>query len=122
MSRLSRSVYCCRAAQHSFIVWQKEVGRGYGIGSVSQAMAASIPQLIRPQAHDQFDNAQRIELLGIGLSLKPDRFNDASLVKALNQLLGSQERIENCKKVSGRIVRERGVTQACDHIETVASR
>ncbi len=37
-----------------------------GIGSVSQAMAAGIPQLMMPLAHDQIDNAARIARLGVG--------------------------------------------------------
>jgi rhamnosyltransferase subunit B len=37
-----------------------------GIGTVSQAFAAGIPQLITPFAHDQFDNAARVERLGCG--------------------------------------------------------
>ena len=32
-----------------------------GIGTVSQALAAGIPQLAVPFAHDQFDNAARVE-------------------------------------------------------------
>ena len=35
-----------------------------GIGTASQAFAAGIPQLITPFAHDQFDNAARVESLG----------------------------------------------------------
>lgn len=44
-----------------------------GIGTTSQAMAAGIPQVIRPFAFDQFDNATRVEKLGVGRWLKNDR-------------------------------------------------
>lgn len=37
-----------------------------GIGTVAQALACGTPQLVLPQAHDQFDNAHRVELLGAG--------------------------------------------------------
>jgi rhamnosyltransferase subunit B len=43
-----------------------------GIGTTSQAMAAGIPQIIRPMAFDQFDNADRVEKLGVGRWLKRD--------------------------------------------------
>ncbi len=35
-----------------------------GIGTTAQAMRAGVPQLITPFAHDQFDNAARVERLG----------------------------------------------------------
>jgi rhamnosyltransferase subunit B len=45
-----------------------------GIGTTSQALAAGLPQLIVPMAHDQFDNADRVERLGAGLALGPRGF------------------------------------------------
>lgn len=36
-----------------------------GIGTLAQALAAGIPQVILPQAHDQFDNAWRARRLGV---------------------------------------------------------
>lgn len=38
-----------------------------GIGTVAQALACGTPQLVLPQAHDQFDNAHRVECLEAGL-------------------------------------------------------
>lgn len=43
-----------------------------GIGTTSQAFAAAIPQVIRPLAFDQFDNAERVERLGCGRWLRRD--------------------------------------------------
>ena len=43
-----------------------------GIGTTSQAFAAGIPQLIRPMAFDQFDNAERVEALNCGYWLRSD--------------------------------------------------
>jgi len=90
-----------------------------GIGSASQAIAAGIPQLIRPQAHDQFDNAMRILQLGIGQSLKPNRFNAESLSRVLNQMLNSRELAAQCKKFATKMDRSQGVVQAIDHIESL---
>ena len=44
-----------------------------GIGTTSQALAAGVPQVIRPMAFDQFDNAERVERLGAGRHLRSDR-------------------------------------------------
>lgn len=38
-----------------------------GIGTVAQALACGTPQLVLPQAHDQFDNAHLVESLQAGL-------------------------------------------------------
>lgn len=40
-----------------------------GIGTSAQALAAGIPQLVVPFAHDQFDNAARLHRLGVALRL-----------------------------------------------------
>ena len=42
-----------------------------GIGTASKAFAAGIPQLVIPLAHDQHDNAARIERLKAGLQAAP---------------------------------------------------
>lgn len=56
-----------------------------GIGTTSQALAAGIPQLIRPMAFDQFDNASRIENLGCGRWLRNDRYLTRELQQILEQ-------------------------------------
>lgn len=40
-----------------------------GIGTSAQALAAGIPQLVVPFAHDQFDNAVRLRRLGVAATL-----------------------------------------------------
>ena len=42
-----------------------------GIGTSAQALAAGIPQLVVPFAHDQFDNAARLRRLGVADTLRP---------------------------------------------------
>lgn len=44
-----------------------------GVGTTSQALAAAIPQVIRPLAFDQFDNAARVQRLGCGRWLHDDK-------------------------------------------------
>ncbi len=44
-----------------------------GIGTTSQSLAAGVPQVIRANAFDQFDNATRVQRLGCGRWLKRDR-------------------------------------------------
>ena len=59
-----------------------------GIGTLSQAWRAGIPQLITPLAHDQPDNAVRVRQRGIGdyLSLQK-ALNPTLLAEALKNLI-----------------------------------
>ncbi len=56
-----------------------------GIGTTSQALAAGIPQIIRPLAFDQFDNATRVETLGCGRWLRRDKLLAATLQSILGE-------------------------------------
>jgi UDP:flavonoid glycosyltransferase YjiC (YdhE family) len=58
-----------------------------GIGTTAQALAAAIPQLVVPLAHDQPDNAARLERLGVGRSLSPRRATGAAMARELARLL-----------------------------------
>jgi len=74
-----------------------------GIGTTSQGLAAGIPQLIMPLAHDQPDNADRIRKLGVGARLWPHEFQPANIVRELDALLTSQDVAARCLDVAGRI-------------------
>lgn len=54
-----------------------------GVGTTSRAIHAGVPQMIRPLAFDQFDHAQRIERLGLGVWLRSDQ----ELESAIDRLL-----------------------------------
>jgi len=88
-----------------------------GIGTTAQAIAAGIPQVIRPMAHDQPDTAARVEKLGIGVSLSPQKFNAASLAEKLNALVTSQAVLERCKIYAGRIHPDQSLNETCLIIE-----
>lgn len=70
-----------------------------GIGTTSQAFAAGTPQVVRPLAFDQFDNATRIERLGCGVWLR----NDAQLAKTLGEALDSEHIRASCAKIAARL-------------------
>ena len=44
-----------------------------GIGTVANAIAAGVPQLIRPICFDQMDNGMRVKRLGAGDCLRARR-------------------------------------------------
>jgi rhamnosyltransferase subunit B len=88
-----------------------------GIGTTAQAIAAGIPQVIRPMAHDQPDTAARVEKLGIGASLSPKKFNAASLAKKINSLITSQAVLDRCKAYAERINPDQSLSDTCAIIE-----
>ncbi|MCF7786126.1 MAG: glycosyltransferase [Prosthecobacter sp.] len=58
-----------------------------GIGTMSQGFAAAVPQLIMAMAHDQPDNANRLERLGAGTGLSVRQFTPERVAHELKQLL-----------------------------------
>lgn len=58
-----------------------------GIGTMSQALAAGVPQLIMHMAHDQPDNADRVERLGAGIGLSVRQFKPDRVALELKRLL-----------------------------------
>lgn len=88
-----------------------------GIGTTAQAIAAGVPQIIRPMAHDQPDTAARVEKLGIGLTLNPNKFNGQSLAEKLNMLITSQPVLERCKSYAQKIDPIKSLNDTCSIIE-----
>ena len=88
-----------------------------GIGTTAQAIAAGIPQVIRPMAHDQPDTAARVEKLGIGATLSPKKFNSASLAEKLKILITSQAVLDRCKAYAERIHPNQALNETCMIIE-----
>lgn len=71
-----------------------------GIGTMSQAFAAGVPQLVMPMAHDQPDNAFRMKKLGVGEFLSPCHFKERNIVAALKRLTTEVAVINSCKHVA----------------------
>ncbi len=88
-----------------------------GIGSMSQAMFAGIPQVIVPLAHDQFDNAARVRRLGLGGSAPSKTLTGRKLVRVLQPLLESVAVADACHGVASRLVRRDGLQRSVTAIE-----
>ncbi len=93
-----------------------------GIGSCAQAMKAGVPHLIMPMAHDQFDNAARVEALGLGFSVRRDRYVKRIVVEKLQRLLDSESVKMRCREVAGKFKTGGALTEICDLVETAAYR
>ncbi|HEX4893567.1 MAG TPA: nucleotide disphospho-sugar-binding domain-containing protein [Hyphomicrobiaceae bacterium] len=86
-----------------------------GIGSTSQALRAGVPQLIRPVAYDQFDNASRAVHLGVAKEVLPPEYERA-VAGALKELISDDSLRQRCRQVAMRLANSNSVTAACNAI------
>jgi UDP:flavonoid glycosyltransferase YjiC (YdhE family) len=91
-----------------------------GIGTTAQGLAAGIPQLVMPLAHDQPDNAARLRRLGVARSLQPRAFRAAAVARALESLLTSPDVAARCRDYAGRIRESRPLEEASRLVEELA--
>lgn len=74
-----------------------------GIGTLSQGFAAGVPQLLMAMAHDQPDNAHRLEQLHAGIGLTPRSFKPKQVVRALRHLLADSAVASACQAIRTRL-------------------
>jgi UDP:flavonoid glycosyltransferase YjiC (YdhE family) len=90
-----------------------------GIGTTAQAIAAGVPQLVVPAAHDQPDNAVRVRGLGVGEFLLPRSYTTANVIKVLDRLMTPRIK-QNCTRLAANIGCNRALEQTCGVIEALA--
>ena len=91
-----------------------------GVGTASQGLAAGIPQVLTPITFDQFDNARRLQKLGVAKELSAGHLTGKSMAKALGSLLESKEVREKCGEYRRRLHDENVIGKICDLIENRA--
>lgn len=116
--RLPEGVFVADYAPHALLFRRAAaiVHQG-GIGTTAQALRAGVPSLIVPFAHDQFDNAKRVERLGVGRVLPKPRYRAERVAQQLEALLVSEHARQQAKRVGKRVRGEHGVAVACDELE-----
>ena len=88
-----------------------------GIGTLSQGLAAGVPQLIMPVSFDQPDNAYRLQNLGAGLSIKRSHFRPERVAQRLEQLLQSEKIAATCRAFAEKLKGADPFTPACEALE-----
>jgi rhamnosyltransferase subunit B len=89
-----------------------------GIGTTAQAMRAGCPQFVVPHAFDQPDNAARIKRLGLGLSLRKDRFHAPHAAEQLRKVLGDEKIRAKATQARTFVEKENGAIAAADAVES----
>ena len=91
-----------------------------GIGGCAQALRAGLPQLVTPMAFDQFDNAMRLEILGVGMSLKESDEPFGSMASQLRELLASPKVASACRDAAVKVRQDNALGSICDLLERAA--
>jgi rhamnosyltransferase subunit B len=88
-----------------------------GIGTLSQCLAAGIPQLVAYMSLDQPDNAARIERLGVGLGTPMPRLTPARLRPLLERCLRDPSITKTAADVAGKMRRRQPATDLLAWLE-----
>ena len=90
-----------------------------GVGTLAQALWAGIPQLIRPMAHDQPENAARLKNLGVAASLPQNQYRGPKVAEVLERLINDAIVAAECRTLAGRIDGERALEETCLALEAL---
>ena len=88
-----------------------------GIGTTGQALRSGRPTLVVPHAHDQPDNAFRVQNLGVARVLYPKRYNGARVAHHLRTLLEDSRYAERACNVARAVRAEAGADGGCAFLD-----
>jgi UDP:flavonoid glycosyltransferase YjiC (YdhE family) len=78
--------------------------------------------VVLPLFWDQYDNAQRMDELGLGVRLRTYQFEPAELTGAIDRLLADRRAATRLETMSKRLRAEPGTVRAAGLIEALARR
>ncbi|MBM3780865.1 MAG: glycosyltransferase family 1 protein [Acidobacteria bacterium] len=90
-----------------------------GAGTLHQALAAGVPSLVVPHAHDQADNAARLQRLGVARVLTRRHYTVERVAETLHQMLHDTALRARATAMGARVASEDGAAAAADVIERV---
>jgi rhamnosyltransferase subunit B len=93
-----------------------------GIGTLAQAIRAAVPHLVVPNGHDQFDNAWRVERLGLGQRLPQTRYRADVVSRAIRTILDDDAGRERREQAASKIDSDLALRSACESIEELGGR
>ena len=90
-----------------------------GNNTTTEALHFGKPMIVLPLFWDQYDNAQRIRELGLGLRLATYAFTDSELTSAIETLISDVELRHRLTQMGAAIRNRQGTHHGADVIETV---
>jgi MGT family glycosyltransferase len=88
-----------------------------GVGTTAQALRAGRPMLILPFGFDQFDNAARIQRLGVGRTLSLKRYTPLHGAAEILRMVGESLYPDRAREIGAIVQAENGTAKACDALE-----
>jgi UDP:flavonoid glycosyltransferase YjiC (YdhE family) len=73
-------------------------------------------------AYDQFDNAERLRELGIGIAVPVRSFRADRVSQALDALLSNPTTVPNCQAIAKRMASGKGLSQSAQAVERLIAR
>jgi MGT family glycosyltransferase len=92
-----------------------------GNNTVTEALYFGKPMVVLPLFWDQYDNAQRIDEMGLGARLDTYGHEPAELLGAVDRLLADSALAERLRVLSGELQAAPGTVRAADLTEGVAA-
>jgi MGT family glycosyltransferase len=92
-----------------------------GNNTTTEALHFGKPMVVLPLFWDQYDNAQRVDELGLGVRLDTYRFTDAELHDAITRLLGDEPLRARLAEAGAAIRAADGLRVAADAIEKLGA-
>jgi len=93
-----------------------------GNNTITESLHFGKPMIVLPLFWDQYDNAQRMHELGLGVRLDTYGFTDEQMRHAVQRLLSDADLLERLVSTSAAIRQRDGVRHAADLIEQAALR
>ncbi|MGW0161304.1 glycosyltransferase [Mycobacterium sp. NPDC003323] len=90
-----------------------------GNNTTTESLHFGKPLIVLPLFWDQYENAQRIDELGLGVRLDTYHFADAELTGALDRILADDDMRQRVAEIGAKIRERDGLKLAADVIERV---
>src|SRR5204862_2081066 len=91
-----------------------------GNNTVTESLHFGTPMVVLPLFWDQYDNAQRVDELGLGIRLDTYRCDREDLTGGIDRLLADQGALRRLSPIAARLQSQPGRQLAADRIERVA--
>jgi len=90
-----------------------------GAGTLHTALASGHPMIVVPFAHDQPDNAARVERLGVARTIYPQQYTASRVRETLASLLADEDAKTAATAIGERVRAERGGDNAVDALQAI---
>ncbi len=116
----SKNIFPIEYAPHDWLYKRVRVAIHHGgAGTTSASLHAGIPTITMPLAIDQFFWGERIQKLGVGLSIPQRKLNAENLAQAIIKALNNSSMQSKAKSIHEKLNKEDGVHAATKELQKI---